>query len=77
MQKPLKVHSYVTPVFAFFFDLCRTLLENANVKSKQPSLVAIELLLDVTCEQDLWCIHTGCLRDWDRDRDLYQEQWVV
>ena len=24
-----------------------------------------------------WCIRTGCLRDWDRNQDLDQEEWVV
>ena len=25
----------------------------------------------------LWCVHTGCLRDRERDQDLNQEEWVV
>ena len=39
----LKVHSHVTSAFAIFFDLCRPILENVNVKS----LVAIEPILDI------------------------------
>ena len=29
-----KVHSHITSAFAFFFDLCRPVLENANVSGE-------------------------------------------
>ena len=59
MQKPLKVHSYVTSAFVFFFDLCRPLLENANVKcehhhlSPETPFLKFDTNADVTCEQGL------------------------
>ena len=35
----VKAHSHVTSVFAFFFDLCRPVLENVNVKCEHHHLL--------------------------------------
>ena len=35
----LKVHSHITSAFAFFFDLYRPILENANFKREHHHLL--------------------------------------
>ena len=61
----LKVHSQV--MSAFFFDLCRPVLENANVKCEHLHLLPWDPFLsfspnaDVTCEQFKYpCFHVIC-----------------
>ena len=57
----IKAGLHVTSAFAFSFDLCRHILENANVKCKHNHLLLQNPLLmfdtntnaDVTCKQGL------------------------
>ena len=61
----LKVHSHVTSAFAYFFDLCRSVLQNANVKLDHYHFLpwnpflrfGAKAKIDVTCDQDLRSIH--------------------
>ena len=54
----VKVRSHVTSAFVFYFDLCRLIFENANVKYKYHHLLLKNLFMtfdenanvDVTCE---------------------------
>ena len=58
-------HSQVASAFAFFFDLCHTLLETLNVKCEHHHLLSQNSVLtfdvntsaDVQCEQGL--MHTS------------------
>ena len=62
-----KVDSHVTSAFSFFFDHCRPILENVNVKSEHSHLLpqnppwTLDANADVACEQGLRIIFKNCL----------------
>ena len=51
----VKVDSHLTSAVAFFFDLCRQILENANVKYKHYHLLPKNPLLTFDANTDLKC----------------------
>ena len=40
-------------------------------------ILSVSVLVSGSVNLPIWCIHTGCLRDWDKDWNWDMDEWVV